>query len=119
MIDNGGALIPFLDNGNFEVIYENDCFLMACGNVKGDGNLISIGVRWRVSTIRNKNLDGFPITQNFKKCWLIIPNDLAICLLTNIKDREQSGICKIEKDKVYEVLQTIITQEQNRIKNLP
>lgn len=119
-IDTNEVIFPF-ENDKFQAIYKNDDFQIASGKVKGDGNLISIGVRWCVSKISNGiKYRGFPYMQNgdnLTQCWLIIPNDLAICLLTNIKDREQKNDCKIEKDKIYEVLQTLIAQEQNRTKD--
>ena len=119
MIDTDKVKFPFEDD-KLQEIYENNDFQIASGKVKGDGNLISVGVRWRVSKISNGiKYRGFPYMRsndNPIQCWLIIPNDLAICLLTNVKDREQSNI-KIKKDKVYEVLQTLIAQEQNRTKD--
>ncbi len=105
------VIFPFLDNGNFQVIYENNDFQIASGNVKGDGNKISIGARWCVSEIsKGIKYSGFPYMQGDKgitQCWFIIPNYLAIYILKSIKDMVQ--------DKIYEVLQTLIMQEQERV----
>ena len=122
MIDSGKATIPFLDKDSkypFQVIYENDDFLIASGEDKDYTQYMSIGIRWRRSRSEEPNKQnpiGFPNVRGLG-CWCMIPNDLAICLLTNIKDRAQSDICKIEKDKIYEVLQTLIAQEQKRTKD--
>lgn len=122
MIDSGKAIIPFLDKDSkypFQVIYENDDFLIASGEDKDYTQYMSIGIRWRRSRSEEPNKQnptGFPSVRGLG-CWCMIPNDLAICILTNIKDRTQSKNCKIEKDKIYEVLQTLITQEQKRTKD--
>lgn len=120
MIDLGGATTPFLEKDSqypLQVIYEDDGFLIASGKDKDYTQYMSIGIRWRRSRSEEPNKQnptGFPSARG-RGCWCIIPNDLAICLLTNIKDRTQSKNCKIEKDKIYEVLQILIKQEQERV----
>lgn len=115
MTKQNEAVFPFEDK--LQIIYENDCFLIAAGKVKGN---MSIGVRWCVSNL-SKGIKhrGFPYMQSnngIKKCWFIIPNDLAIYLLMGIKDRKQNAI-KNAQNKIYEVLQTLIAQEQKRTKD--
>lgn len=120
MIDSGGAIIPFLEKDSqypFQVIYDNDGFLIASGEDRDWLGRMSIGIRWRRSRSEEPNKQnplGFPNVRGFG-CWCMIPDDLTICLLTNIKDRTQSNTCKIDKDKIYEVLQILIQQEQERV----
>lgn len=115
MTKQNEAVFPF-ENGKLQIIYENDCFLIAAGKVKGN---MSIGVRWCVSNLSNGiKHRGFPYMQGdsgITKCWFIIPNDLAIYLLMGIKDNKQNAI-EDAQNKIYEVLQTLIAQEQERVK---
>lgn len=113
MTKQNEAIFPFEDK--LQIIYENDCFLIAAGKVKGN---MSIGVRWCVSNLSNGiKHRGFPYMQSndrLIKCWFIIPNDLAIYLLMGIKDRKQNAI-ENAQNKIYEVLQILIKQEQERV----
>lgn len=118
MTKQNEAVFPF-ENGKLQIIYENDCFLIAAGKVKSDDNSkISIGVRWCVSNLSSGiKHRGFPYMQGdsgITKCWFIIPNDLAIYLLMGIKDRKQNVI-ENAQNKIYEVLQILIKQEQERV----
>lgn len=119
MAKQNEAIFPF-ENGKLQIIYENNDFQIAFGNVKGDGDKISIGVRWRVSEIsKGIKYSGFPYMQGnngITKCWFIIPNDLAIYLLMGIKDRKQNAI-KDAQNEIYKVLQTLIAQEQKHKKD--
>lgn len=117
MTKQNEAVFPF-ENGKLQIIYENDEFKIAAGKVKGNNNPISIGVRWCVSNLSNGiKHRGFPYMQGdngITKCWFIIPNDLAIYLLMGIKDKKQNAI-EDAQNKIYEVLQILIKQEQERV----
>lgn len=116
MDELGGALVPFLkDSKNYPLalLYKCDYFLIVSGEDKDYPNRISIGIRWRKS--RNEednklNPLGFPLTRNMIKCWFIMPNDLALCLLNYIKDKGSENNCTIYKDAISGAIQELAKQ---------
>ena len=89
------ALVPFIkDSENYPLtfLYEDDEFLVVSGEDSGDRKYISIGVRWRKTRNEGENKPnphGFPLSRN-TKCWLIMQDSLALCLLEYIKDKVSS-----------------------------
>lgn len=109
MNDLHGAIVPFLkDSKDYKptLLYKSTYFLIASGEDKDYPNRRSIGVCWRKS--RNEsdskpNPLGFPLTRGAHKCWFIMPNDLALCLLNHIKD---SSEC-VNKDETNKAIQEL------------
>lgn len=109
MNDLHGAIVPFLkDSKDYKpiLLYESTYFLITSGEDKDYPNRRSIGVRWRKS--RNEsdskpNPLGFPLTRGTIKCWFIMPEDLALCLLNHIKD---SSEC-VNKDETNKAIQEL------------
>ncbi len=112
MNDLHGAIVPFLkDSKDYKpiLLYESTYFLIASGEDKDYPNRRSIGVRWRKSrneSDSNQNPLGFPLTRGTIKCWFIMPEDLALCLLNHIKD---SNEC-INKDETNKAIQELTKQ---------
>lgn len=112
MSDFLNATIPFIkDSKDYPLIllYNSDDFLIASGEDEACKGYRSIGVRWRKSrneSDSNQNPLGFPLTRGINKCWLMIPNDLALCLLNHIKD---SNEC-VNKDETNKAIQELTKQ---------
>lgn len=112
MSNSLGAIAPFLkDSKDYKptLLYKSTYFLIASGEDKDYAGYRSIGVRWRKS--RNEsdskpNPLGFPLTRGTHKCWFIMPDDLALCLLNHIKD---SNEC-INKDETNKAIQDLTKQ---------
>ena len=105
-----GATTPFLRDSKaypLTLLYENDGFKIASGEDKDYTKRISIGIRWhRSRNESNQNPLGFPLTRGTIKCWFIMPDDLALCLLNHIKD---SNEC-VNKDETNKAIQELTKQ---------
>ena len=116
MSDLHGAIVPFLkDSKDYKptLLYKSTYFLIASGEDKDYTGYRSIGVRWRKSRNEsNQNPLGFPLTRGTIKCWFIMPNDLALCLLNHIKD---SNEC-INKDETNKAIQELTETNKRRVK---
>lgn len=83
--------IPFLED-KFKELYANDEFAIASGEDKDNQGHISVGVRWKRSRDEldsKANFVGFPATRG-KGCWLILPDDIALCLLSFVLGKDKS-----------------------------
>lgn len=109
---NNSAITPFIKDSKdypLTLLYENDGFKIACGEDKDYTGYLSIGIRWhrsRNESTSSQNPLGFPLTRGVNKCWFIMPQDLALCLLNHIKD---SSAC-VNKDATNRVIQEIAKQ---------
>lgn len=116
MDELGGALVPFIKdskNHKLALLYKCDYFLIVSGEDKDYPNRISIGVRWRKSRNEDANKPnplGFPLTRNTIKCWFIMPDDLALCLLNHIKDKSSEDNCVVYKDATSRAIQELTKQ---------
>lgn len=98
--------IPFLED-KFKELYENDDFAIASGEVRNYQGRISVGVRWKRSENEPDNKPefiGFPSTRGYG-CWLILPDDIALCLLSFVLGKDKN------KDK--DIAETIQALMQN------
>lgn len=81
------AKVPFLDSAKypFTLLYDDGGgFLIASGEDKDFQGHISIGVRWERSRSEKDDKEkfvGFPSIRGGIGCWLILPDELALCLL--------------------------------------
>lgn len=102
--------IPFLED-KFTELYENDGFAIASGEDKDYQGRISVGVRWKRSRSEPDNkleFVGFPTTRG-KGCWFILPDDIALCLLSFVLGKDKS------KDKeIVKTLQELVQKIQKK-----
>lgn len=112
-----GVTIPFIkDSKDYKptLLYNSDDFLIVSGEDEAYKGYISIGVRWHRSRNEEPNKQnplGFPLTRGTIKCWFIMPEDLALCLLNHIKD---SSEC-VNKDETNKAIQELTKQIKRRI----
>lgn len=102
--------IPFLED-KFKELYENDDFAIASGEDKDYQGHISVGVRWKRSRGEpdNNKFVGFPTTRGHRGCWLILPDDIALCLLSFVLGKDKN------KDKdIAETIQALMQKIQEK-----
>lgn len=123
MIDAGGAKVPFIQNEDnpkypFIVLCDDDSFLIAQGVDRDfDPNILSIGVRWRKSRNEETNKSnplGSPLARGAAKCWLMLPDDIAVCVLSYVKDKTPNSNRQIEKSEIDKAIQTLKNQISQR-----
>ena len=113
MNELGGALVPFIkDSKNYPLtlLYSCDDFLIVSGEDRDYSGYMSIGIRWRKSRNENDNKSnplGFPLTRGTIKCWFIMPEDLALCLLVCIKDKALGNNDKLDKEAISRAIQEL------------
>lgn len=119
------AVFPFNKVGQETILYKNTSpneeFAIASGydidyNTNYPNNpILSVGVRWLISRNERKKkpnkikFTGFP-SMGVTSCWLIMPDDLAICLLNYIKSKSSSANCTINIPEINKTLQTLNQQ---------
>lgn len=117
-IENDGTKVPFLQaqdkpKYDFEVLYKDKYFLIVQGEDKDFKDRLSVGIRWSKSRneVEDKpNLLGFPLTRNTIKCWMIVPDDFAISLLTHAKSKQANPKCEVEVNLIDKAIQILTTQ---------
>lgn len=117
MNDLLGAIVPFIKNSEkypLSLLYNSDDFLIVSGEDRDYEGYRSIGIRWRKSrneSDEKQNPLGFPLTRGTIKCWFIMPEDLALCLLNHIKD---SSAC-VNKDETNRAIQELTEKLKRRV----
>lgn len=126
MIDASGAKVPFIQNESnpkypFIVLCDDDGFLIAQGVDRDfDPNILSVGVRWRRSRSEETNKPnplGFPLARGTAKCWLMLPDDIAVCVLSYLKDKTPNSNRQIEKSEIDKAIQILKNQISQRSQN--
>lgn len=114
---NGGAKKPFKPTNQTKypqtLLYDDGSFLIASGDDKENGSVekLNIGIRWlkgrkeAANGTPNSSSAGYP-----PHCWLMLPDDFALCLLTCAKNK-QACLNKDEVDRALQILNEQISKE--------
>lgn len=114
---NGGAKKPFKPANQTKypqtLLYDDGSFLIASGDDEENRSVekLNIGIRWlkgrkeAANGTPNSSSAGYP-----PHCWLMLPDDFALCLLTCAKNK-QACLNKDEVDRALQILSEQISKE--------
>lgn len=113
----GGAKKPFKPANQTKypqtLLYDDGSFLIASGDDEENRSVekLNIGIRWlkgrkeAANGTPNSSSAGYP-----PHCWLMLPDDFALCLLTCAKNK-QACLNKDEVDRALQILSEQISKE--------